>query len=375
MGRAASAPAGGRADRGQGHLRHRGRRDDLRLGDVPRPRPGRDAEAVRRVRAAGAIVLGKTATHEFAWGFSSINDAPRHGPQPARPRARGRRLQRRLGRRAGGRAGAAGARDRHRRLDPRPERVLRIYGLKPTWGRVSLDGVWPLARTLDHVGPMARSAAGPRAAARRARAGSARTSRGTPPRVGGLPRPARLPARAASSRRPTPSSPPALGAVEVRLPRGGADRARVPGDPARRGPRDAPRRRAVTRARGASTAPTCAAGSRWARESRCRSCSPRTPTARRSAPPSGGCSGGRRAAHARRADRPAADRGRARDRRAARGRARLHRAAGPRRAAGVRAPERDAAHRTARRRRRCWSPSPRRSSIAEDAKQRSRRYA
>ena len=37
--------------------------------------PERDAEAVRRVRAAGAIVLGKTATHEFAWGFSSINDA------------------------------------------------------------------------------------------------------------------------------------------------------------------------------------------------------------------------------------------------------------------------------------------------------------
>ena len=37
--------------------------------------PERDAEAVRRCREAGAIVLGKTATHEFAWGYSSINDA------------------------------------------------------------------------------------------------------------------------------------------------------------------------------------------------------------------------------------------------------------------------------------------------------------
>ena len=72
--------------------------------------PSRDAEAVRLVREAGAIVLGKTATHEFAWGFSSINDRARHGPQPARPRARGGWIHRRLRRRAGGRAGAAGAR-------------------------------------------------------------------------------------------------------------------------------------------------------------------------------------------------------------------------------------------------------------------------
>ena len=36
--------------------------------------PARDAEAVRRVRAAGGILVGKTQTHEFAWGVSSVNE-------------------------------------------------------------------------------------------------------------------------------------------------------------------------------------------------------------------------------------------------------------------------------------------------------------
>ena len=37
--------------------------------------PDRDAEAVRRARAAGAILVGKTQTHEFAWGITSVNEA------------------------------------------------------------------------------------------------------------------------------------------------------------------------------------------------------------------------------------------------------------------------------------------------------------
>jgi aspartyl-tRNA(Asn)/glutamyl-tRNA(Gln) amidotransferase subunit A len=40
-----------------------------------------------------------------------------------------------------------------------PSAFCAVYGLKPTWGAVSVDGVWPLARTLDHVGPMARTPA------------------------------------------------------------------------------------------------------------------------------------------------------------------------------------------------------------------------
>jgi aspartyl-tRNA(Asn)/glutamyl-tRNA(Gln) amidotransferase subunit A len=119
--------------------------------------PVRDAEAVRRVRAAGAIVLGKTATHEFAWGFSSINDALGTVRNPRDPE-----------RVAGGSSGGSGA-ALAAGLAPLalgtdtggsirvPSAFCEVYGLKPTFGRVSLDGVWPLARTLDHAGPMART--------------------------------------------------------------------------------------------------------------------------------------------------------------------------------------------------------------------------
>jgi aspartyl-tRNA(Asn)/glutamyl-tRNA(Gln) amidotransferase subunit A len=119
--------------------------------------PARDAEAVRRVRAAGAIVLGKTATHEFAWGFSSINDALGTVRNPRDPE-----------RVAGGSSGGSGA-ALAAGLAPLalgtdtggsirvPSAFCGVYGLKPTFGRVSLEGVWPLARSLDHAGPMARS--------------------------------------------------------------------------------------------------------------------------------------------------------------------------------------------------------------------------
>jgi aspartyl-tRNA(Asn)/glutamyl-tRNA(Gln) amidotransferase subunit A len=119
--------------------------------------PGRDAEAVRLVREAGAIVLGKTATHEFAWGFSSINDALGTVRNPRDPACV-----------AGGSSGGSGA-ALAAGLAPLalgtdtggsirvPSAFCGVYGLKPTWGLVSLDGVWPLARTLDHAGPMARS--------------------------------------------------------------------------------------------------------------------------------------------------------------------------------------------------------------------------
>ena len=119
--------------------------------------PARDAEAVRLVREAGAIVLGKTATHEFAWGFSSINDALGTVRNPRDPE-----------RVAGGSSGGSGA-ALAAGLAPLalgtdtggsirvPSAFCGVFGLKPTWGRVSLEGVWPLARTLDHAGPMARS--------------------------------------------------------------------------------------------------------------------------------------------------------------------------------------------------------------------------
>ena len=86
--------------RGQGPVRHRGRRDDVRLADVRRPRAAADAEAVRRARAAGAILVGKTQTHEFAWGITSVNETAGHEPQPVGARPRLGRLERRLRSRA-----------------------------------------------------------------------------------------------------------------------------------------------------------------------------------------------------------------------------------------------------------------------------------
>ena len=119
--------------------------------------PGRDAEAVRRVRDAGAIVLGKTATHEFAWGFSSINEALGTVRNPRDP-------ERVAGGSSGGSAAALAAGLAPLALGTDTGGSIRVpsafcgtYGLKPTFGRVSLDGVWPLARTLDHGGPMART--------------------------------------------------------------------------------------------------------------------------------------------------------------------------------------------------------------------------
>jgi aspartyl-tRNA(Asn)/glutamyl-tRNA(Gln) amidotransferase subunit A len=120
--------------------------------------PSRDAEAVRRMRAAGAILVGKTATHEFAWGLSTINDAIGTCRNPAD-------LERVTGGSSGGSGAALAAGLVPLALGTDTGGSIRVpcafcgvAGLKPTWGRVSLDGVWPLARSLDHAGPMARTA-------------------------------------------------------------------------------------------------------------------------------------------------------------------------------------------------------------------------
>jgi len=119
--------------------------------------PERDATAVAIAREAGAIVLGKTATHEFAWGYSSINDAMGTVRNP-------RDRERVAGGSSGGSAAAVadGLAPLALGTDTGgsirvPAAFCGVYGLKPTFGRVSLDGVWPLARTLDHAGPIAGS--------------------------------------------------------------------------------------------------------------------------------------------------------------------------------------------------------------------------
>lgn len=120
-------------------------------------RPASDAAVVRKLRDAGAIVIGKTATHEFAWGFTTAN--PHYGPtrNPWGP-------DRIPGGSSGGSAAALAAgfvplaigTDTGGSIRV-PSAFCGVCGHKPTHGLVSVDGVFPLAPSLDHVGPMARS--------------------------------------------------------------------------------------------------------------------------------------------------------------------------------------------------------------------------
>ncbi len=118
-----------------------------------------DAQAVSRLRQAGAIVLGKLSTHEFAIGGPSFDlpFPPARNPwNPAHHPG---------GSSSGSGAGvAAGLFPLALGTDTggsvrNPASCCGIVGLKPTYGLVSRRGVFPLAYTLDHVGPMTRSVA------------------------------------------------------------------------------------------------------------------------------------------------------------------------------------------------------------------------
>ena len=121
--------------------------------------PAADAEAVRRAREAGAILIGKTQTHEFAWGITSVNLLMGSSRNPWAP-------QRMSGGSSGGSAVALAAHLVPLALGSDTGGSIRVpstfcgtVGLKPTYGRVSAAGVFPLARSLDHPGPMARTPA------------------------------------------------------------------------------------------------------------------------------------------------------------------------------------------------------------------------
>ena len=119
--------------------------------------PTRDAEAVRRARAAGAVLVGKTQTHEFAWGITSVNERMGTARNPwARDRVSGGS--------SGGSAVVLAAGEVPLALGSDtggsirvPASFCGVVGLKPTYGRISAAGAWPLARSLDHPGPMART--------------------------------------------------------------------------------------------------------------------------------------------------------------------------------------------------------------------------
>ena len=118
--------------------------------------PQRDAEAVRRARAAGAVVIGKTRMHEFAWGYTMTGADGE--PLTRNPHD----FDRMPGGSSGGSAAALamGAAPLALGTDTGgsirlPAAWCRVVGHKPTHGLVALDGVWPLAPSLDHAGPMA----------------------------------------------------------------------------------------------------------------------------------------------------------------------------------------------------------------------------
>jgi len=121
--------------------------------------PARDAECVRRLRAAGAIVIGKTTTHEFALGATGDRSANGAARNPYRP-------EHMSGGSSAGSAVAVAAGIVPLALGTDtggsvriPAALCGIVGLRPSQGAVPTDGVFPLAPSLDTVGPMARTAA------------------------------------------------------------------------------------------------------------------------------------------------------------------------------------------------------------------------
>ena len=118
--------------------------------------PDRDAAVVQKLRAAGAVLLGKLNMHEWALGVT--NDNPHYGACH-NPWA----LDRITGGSSGGSAAALAAGMCFGSLGSDtggsiriPASLCGVVGLKPTHGRVSLRGVVPLSWSLDHAGPMAR---------------------------------------------------------------------------------------------------------------------------------------------------------------------------------------------------------------------------
>lgn len=119
--------------------------------------PGQDAHVVERLRAAGAIVVGLTRSHEFGWGITSQNAALGSTKNPWN-----------LDRVPGGSSGGAAAAVATGMLPIAlgsdtgasvrlPASYCGVMGLKPTYGRISLRGAVAVAPSLDHPGVLART--------------------------------------------------------------------------------------------------------------------------------------------------------------------------------------------------------------------------
>jgi len=114
--------------------------------------PMRDSAAAVRLRKAGAILIGKTRTHEFAWGNVT---PPVRNPWDLKKVPSGSSGGSGAAV-AGGLCAAALGSDTGGSIRM-PAAVCNLVGLKPTFGRVSRDGVVPHSWSLDHAGPLART--------------------------------------------------------------------------------------------------------------------------------------------------------------------------------------------------------------------------
>jgi len=119
--------------------------------------PREDAEVVRKLRAAGAVIVGKNNLHEFAYGGSSLisHFGDVHNPWD---------VNRIAGGSSGGSAASVPAGMACAAIGTdtagsirEPASLCGCVGIKPTYGRVSSRGVIPLSTSLDHVGPLAAS--------------------------------------------------------------------------------------------------------------------------------------------------------------------------------------------------------------------------
>ena len=123
--------------------------------------PTVDATVARRLAQAGAILLGKLNMVEFAYGPEGLNPHYGHAHNPwdaTTPRMAGGSSSGSGVAVAAGLAPAALGSDTGGSIRI-PASLCGITGLKPTYGRVSRAGVLPLAWSMDHVGPMTRTAA------------------------------------------------------------------------------------------------------------------------------------------------------------------------------------------------------------------------
>lgn len=123
------------------------------------PRAKRDAKLIERMEAAGAVLVGALNMGEYAYDFTgeNVHDGPSRNPHDT---------TRMSGGSSGGSGSAVGGRlvpialgsDTNGSIRV-PSSFCGIFGLKPTYGRLSRARIFPFVASLDHLGPFARSVA------------------------------------------------------------------------------------------------------------------------------------------------------------------------------------------------------------------------